>query len=145
MYKTLLQRCNLPFETYRNEKLKRRLFSHYGDKIVLQVKFDRTKPELIYNSDISGSDAINAVASANSSTLPNIQVLGYSSLSKSSIIFHAASVIRGDLKGINNVSLNDSEITEDKAVELIPDSLFSFLKWIFEDSTEETSGITYTG
>ena len=29
-----------------------------------------------------------------------------------------------------------------KVVELIPDSLFSFLKWIFEDSTEETSGIT---
>ena len=28
------------------------------------------------------------------------------------------------------------------AVEIIPDSLFSFLKWIFEDSTEETSGIT---
>ena len=28
------------------------------------------------------------------------------------------------------------------AVELIPDSLLSFLKWIFEDLTEETSGIT---
>ena len=43
------------------------------------------------------------------------------------------------------VRLNDSEststITEEKAVELIPDSLFSFLKWICEDSTEETSGI----
>ena len=38
--------------------------------------------------------------------------------------------------------MNDSENTKDKAVELIPDSLFSFLKWIFEDSTEETSGIT---
>ena len=46
------------------------------------------------------------------------------SSSKSSIIFHAASVIRVGLKGINNVSLNDSEITEDKAVEIIPDSLF---------------------
>ena len=55
---------------------------------------------------------------------------------------HAASVIRGDLKGEKNVSLNDSEITEDKAVELIPHSLFLFLKWIFEDSTEETSRIT---
>ena len=61
-------------------------------------------------------------------------MLGCPSVSKSSIIFHAASVIRDDLKGIKNVSLNDSEITEDKAVELIPDSLFSFLKWIFEDS-----------
>ena len=67
---------------------------------------------------------------------------GHSSLSKSSIIFHASSFIRGDLKGINNVSLNDSEITKDKAVELIPDRLFSFLKRIFEDSTEETWGIT---
>ena len=38
--------------------------------------------------------------------------------------------------------MNDSEVIEDKAVELIPDSLFSFLKWIFEDSTEETSRIT---
>ena len=142
MYKTLLQRRNLPFETYRTEKLKWRLVDHYGDKIVFQVQFDRTKPELIYNSDISVSDAINAVASAKSSTLPNTQVLGSSSLSKSSIIFHAASVIRGDLKGIKNVSLNDSEITEEKAVELIPDSLFSFLKWIFEGSTEETSAIT---
>ena len=116
MYKILLQRRNLPFETYRTEKLKRRLVNHYGDKIVFQVQFDRTKPELIYNSDISVSDAINAVASAKSSTLPNTQVLGSSSLSKSSIIFHAASVIRGDLKGIKNVSLNDSEITEEKAV-----------------------------
>ena len=133
MYKTLLQRRNLPFETYRIEKLKWRLVNHYGDKIVFQVQFDRTKPELIYNSDISVSDAIIAVASVKSSTLPNIQVLGCSSLSKSSIIFHAASVIRGDLKGIKNVSFNDSEITEYKAVELIPDSLFSFLKWIFED------------
>ena len=61
---------------------------------------------------------------AKSSTLPNIQVLGSSSLSKPSIIFHAASVIRGDLKGI--VSLNDSEITEDKAAELIPDSFVFF-------------------
>ena len=92
----------------------------------------------IYNREISVSDAINAVASAKSSTLPNIQVLGCSSLSKSSITFYSPSVIRGDLKEINNVSLNDSEITKDKAVELIPDSLFSFLKWIFEDSTEET-------
>ena len=100
MYKTLLQRRNLPFETYRTEKLKRLLVNHYGDKIVFQVQFDRTK--LIYNNDISVSDAINAVASAKSSTLPNIQVLGCSSLSKSSIIIHAASVIRGDLKGINN-------------------------------------------
>ena len=111
MYRTLLQRRNLPFETYRTEKLKRRLVNHYGDKIVFKVQFDRTKPELIYNSDISVSDAISAVASAKSSTLPNTQVLGSSSLSKSSIIFHAASVIRGDLKGIKNVSLNDSEIT----------------------------------
>ena len=52
-------------------------------------------------------------------------MLGSSSLSKSSIIFHAASVIRGDLKGIKNVSLNDSEITEDKAVE--SDSFFFFI------------------
>ena len=111
MYKTLLQRRNLPFETYRAEKLKRRLDNHYGDKIVFQVQFDRTKPELIYNKDISVSDAISVVASAKSSTSPNIQVLGCSSLSKSSIIFHAASVIQGNLKGINNVSLNDSEIT----------------------------------
>ena len=142
MYKTLLQRLNLPFETYRTEKLKRRLVDHYGDKIVFQVQFDRIEPEVIYNSDISVSDAISAVAHAKSSTLPNIQVLGCCSLSKSSLIFHAASVIQGDLKGINNLSLNDSEITKDKAVELIPDSLFSFLKWTFEDSTEETSGIT---
>ena len=91
MYKTLLQRRNLPFETYRTEKLKRQLVNHYGDKIVFQVPFDRTKPELIYNRDISVSDAISAVASAK--TLPNIQVLGCSSLSKSAIIVHAASVI----------------------------------------------------
>ena len=73
MYKTLLQRRNLPFETYRTGKLKWRLVDHYGDEIVFQVQFDRTKPELIYNSDISVSDAINAVASAKSSTLPNTQ------------------------------------------------------------------------
>ena len=34
------------------------------------------------------------------------------------------------------------KLSKNKAVELIPDSLFSFLKWIFEDSTEETSGVT---
>ena len=124
MYKTLLQRRNLPFETYRTEKLKWRLVNHYGDKIVFQVQFDRTKPELIYNSDISVSDAINAVASATSSTLPNVQVLGSSPISKSSIIIHAASGIRGELNGIKNVSLNDSEITEDKVIEVITDSLF---------------------
>ena len=79
MYKTLLQRRNFPFETYRTEKLKRRLVNHYGDKIVFQVQFDRTKSELIYNSVISVSDAINAVANAKSSTLLNIHVLGCSS------------------------------------------------------------------
>ena len=82
MYKTLLQRRNLPFETYRTGKLKRRLVNRCGDKIVFQVQFDRTKPELIYSSDILVSGAISAVASAKSSTLPNIQVL------RSSIIFN---------------------------------------------------------
>ena len=53
MYKTLLQRRNLPFETYRTEKLKRRLVNHYGDKIVFQVQFDGTKFNLIEQSQSS--------------------------------------------------------------------------------------------
>ena len=46
-------------ETYRNEKLKRRLKNQYVDKIVFHDHYDRSKPQFIYSSEISLQDAIN--------------------------------------------------------------------------------------
>ena len=45
-------------ETYRNEKLKRRLMNHYGDNIVFHDHYDKSKPQFIYSSEISLQDAI---------------------------------------------------------------------------------------
>ena len=82
-------------ESYRSEKLKRRLQNYFGDLLVFQKQTDPSKPELIYSSHISLKDVINAAFKSTSISIPNLA--GTSTKDADSeekrTLYHAAQII----------------------------------------------------
>ena len=52
-------------ENYRSEKLKRHLINHYVNGITFQKQEGRNKSELVYSTEISLKDSINAILNCN--------------------------------------------------------------------------------
>ena len=122
-------------ESYRSEKLKRRLQNYFGDLLVFQKQTDPSKPELIYSSHISLKDVINAASKSTSISIPNLA--GTSTKDADSeekrTLYHAAQIIKAEIKtsqGIEIQPLATDELTLSRMKSIISASLIKFLSWV---------------
>lgn len=60
MYKGLLAKKGIDASSYTKQHLKKRLQHRFTTSIVFHQPFDKSKPELLYSSEISVQDVINA-------------------------------------------------------------------------------------
>ena len=61
-YRESLEDKGIKGESYSKQRLKLRLEKHFGEKIVFHQHPDKSKPEVIYSSNISLQDVLNAAA-----------------------------------------------------------------------------------
>ena len=126
----------------QTKQIKSKLLKHYGsNNIVFQDQYDRKMSQLVYSSKISLKDVINAVARQNSATPYSSREDGtdVGVQDACATLFHAANIIREDIKkckGISIKPLNVTDITENKAKELLHDSVFSFLYWVIQGTSD---------
>jgi len=64
-YRKSLEDKGINGESYSKQRLKLRLEKHFGEKIVFHQHPDKSKPEVIYSSNISLQDVLNAAAVQN--------------------------------------------------------------------------------
>ena len=57
-YKKNLEDNGVNAASFKSERLKKKLTFYYGEKIVFQKQYGRSKSELVYSSSISIADAI---------------------------------------------------------------------------------------
>ena len=129
-------------ENYRSEKLKRHLINHYGNGITFQKQEGRNKSELVYSTEISLKDSVNALSIMKANS--NYESILKSFVSNSGmednesqalLLYRASQIIRGELKlvkGINISPPTSDDISLEKAVEIVPDKLYMLLRWILE-------------
>lgn len=60
MYKGLLAKKGIDASSYTKQHLKKRLQNRFTTSIVFHQPFDKSKPELLYSSEISVQYVINA-------------------------------------------------------------------------------------
>ena len=63
-YCQCLENKGIKAESYSKQRLKLRLENHFGENIVFHQHPDKRKPEVIYSSNISLQDVLNAAAAA---------------------------------------------------------------------------------
>jgi len=146
IFRSLLPENNME-GSYRTEKLKRRLISHYGNQIVFQSQELSNKPELVYSSKISIEDAINTTAKLYT-RLPNVE-LDVNTAKETEetdeqfelyVLYHAAKILRRDCKkslGLDTNFVLPSDINSTKASEVIPESVFMLLKHLLDGDHEQ--------
>ena len=120
--------------SYRAERLKRRIQHYFQDEIVFQKQPDRSKPELVYSSNISLQDVINAAAKKTSQTSFAIEAnTSDRDLQKevSSTLYHAAQILKScikkDSKSIVIQPVNMEDLNADKVKCIVPTALYNFL------------------
>lgn len=126
---------------YRSSKLKKRMLSHFTDKIIFQKRLDPSKSELVYSSDLSVESIVETTASSVAE--------GYCQENRQdkekdnkAILFHAAQIIKNDIKncaGISIKPLRSDDISMENAKRLVPDSLKSFLSEVISRSEKKSS------
>ena len=141
-FRTILADKITNIETYRNEKLKRRLKNHYGDQIVFHDHYDRSKPQFIYSSEISLQDTINTAAKLSEmiNEKDERHIVHEMDPNNNSVILQTASILRHEIKGcssLNTNPVNPKEISTEKAQEIVPVSLYNLIKWTIEGPNEE--------
>ena len=67
-YKDYLNEQQMSLDSYTTQRLKLQVKKHFGDKIM----FHRTKPELLYSSDISLQDVINSAYKCNAAATARV-------------------------------------------------------------------------
>ena len=88
---------------------------------------DKSKPELVYSSQISVQDVINAAVTR--PTTPEAA----GAMDKTLQIFHTAKIIKNEIKACKGISirpLNNNDINLESAKSIVPQSLYLFLRWI---------------
>ena len=120
-------------ENYRSEKIKRRLINYCGNGITFQKQEGRNKPELVYSTEISLKDSINALSIMKSNR--NYESILKSFVSDSGrednesqalLLYRASQIIRGELKLVKEINISPprrDDISLEKAAEIVPDKL----------------------
>ena len=136
-FKSHLKKEDIAAENYHSRNLKIRLQNHFKDSVIFHQQPNPSKPEVIYSSQISLQDIINAVSTVSSQT----SKVSEEKPTKSSsdfwlqILFHTAQIIKADLHkctGIDIKLVNVENLNLRKAKQIIPQGLYWLLWWIVD-------------
>ena len=150
---TLLTPCRSLLEgkvqnasNYQAEKLKRRLSKFYGDAIIFQPQSGKNKPELVYCASVSLKDAIDALSEMKQRKSESIFIAQKRSSSEGherpqeGVLLNAAQILASALrkvKCIQTCQVTAADISAAKAKEMVPDVLYMFLRWIFDEAARK--------
>ena len=104
--------------------LKKRLQHHFTTSIVFHQPSDKSKPELLYSSEISVQDVINAAIKR--PTTPETA----GAMDETRQIFHTAKFIKNEIKKCKGISIRPLDINLESAKSIVPRSLYMLLHWI---------------
>ena len=102
-YKEILSLNGILSQSYRSEKLKKRLINHFSDSVVFHKQRDPSKSELIYSSSISVQGLIKAAAIFSNSDAEEYfccppEEVEDTEAAKMKILFQAAQILKTDVK-----------------------------------------------
>ena len=123
MYKGLLANKEINASSYTTQHLKKRLQHRFTTSIVFHQPSDKSKPELVYSSQISVQDVINAAVTR--PTTPEAA----GAMDKTQQIFHTAKIIKNEIKACKGISirpLNINDINLESAKSIVPQSSYLF-------------------
>ena len=133
--------------TYTSQKLKKRLERHFGNNIVfIQQGIAAPPPDLVFSRDINIKDIINLafkykesfedLRAANDMMTSESSTLSFAN---AQVLFYAFLIIRNllkDTRGIQHQPLDPSDVTLEKAEELIKNEIYSFFYWILSSNSQ---------
>ena len=131
--------------TYASQNLKKRLKRHFGNNIVFFQQETVAAPDLVFSRDINIKDVIN-LAFKYKESFEDLRAANDMMTSESStlsfenahVLFYASLIGRNlfkDTLGIQHQPLDPSDVTLEKAEELIKDEMYSFLYWILSSNS----------
>jgi hypothetical protein len=126
-YRELLEDKGVKAEGYSKQRLKLRLQKHFGDTIVFHQHADKSKPEVIYSSQISVQDVLNAAAQNSSARA----VLGDQDddVNTQKIIDVTRRLYRKEIrKCISLRPLNVNDVSLESAKRIIPNGLYWLIR-----------------
>ena len=98
-------------EGYTRQCLKLRLQKHFADSIVFHQPSNRSKPELVYSSEIKVQDIINACAYSNMQGEKEKEK-NQKSKGQSEEIFRVAKLIQGEIKKCKGISMRPLDVRD---------------------------------
>ena len=130
---------------YTSQNLKKRLGRHFGNNIVFFQQGAAAAPDLVFSRDINIKDVIN-LAFKYKESLEDLRAANDMMTSESStlsfenvhVLFYASLIVRNllkDTRGIQHQPLDPSDVTLEKAEELIKDEIYNFLYWILSSNS----------
>ena len=147
-YKILLAERGIDADSYSRQRLKLRLMNFFGESIVFHQQSDRSKPELVYSSQLSLQDVINAAfrqssnetsASKASSSDEMLTESSTDLTDRKRMLYQAAMIIKADINettGIAIQPLQTADLTIETSKTSVPESLYWLLRLII--SSEDT-------
>ena len=124
-------------DTYKVQNLRRRLIQHYGEKIQFHQQYERSKFEIVCSSSLNLAEIINLVAELTEATKDSRNAPAAADTC-APVLYHAAILLRREMKsatGIETQPLNVSEISIQKATEVVPARLQRFLRLLLQSQT----------
>ena len=123
-YRRRLEHNGINAKSYSKQRLKLRLQKHFGENIVFHQHPDKSKPEVIYSSNISLQDVLNAAAAA----AQNAPTRSESNVSDNAQqIINTARWVREEIRKCSGISLrplNVDDVSLQSARRIIPPSLY---------------------
>ena len=134
---------------YQAEKLKHRLSKFYGYAIIFQPQSGKNKPELFYFYSVSLKDAINSLSEMKQRKSESIFIAQKESSEvpeqpQEGVLLNAAQILAftlSEVKGIQTCQVTAADISAAKAEEMVPDVLFMFLRWIFDEAARKDANL----
>ena len=131
--------------TYTSQNLKKRLERYFGNNIFFFQQGAAAAPDLVFSRDINIKDVINLAFKYKESfedlCAANDMMTSESStfsIENAHVLFYASLIVRNllkDTRGTQHQPLDPSDVTLEKAKELIKDEIYSFLYWILSSNS----------
>lgn len=135
-------------DSYRTEKLQKRLKKHYGDDIVIQSHRGQGKSSILMSSDISMRDAIQALASLKEETSLDEMTLGGNvdgecgEMDESTTLHVAMGILRREMARITPPTdyPSSSDVGLKAAEAFVPALLARCILWLLDEKSFEHRG-----
>lgn len=129
-FETFLQKFSTA--SYRGETLKKCLINYFRDKLTFHKPTGANQSELVYSNEVDIRTTLNKIAEMKRKIKDKeIEEDLFTDLSESDhlTIVNAAVLIRSAVRNVHGIATNSNDkndITEEKAKEMIPETLFRF-------------------